>query len=229
LLLRSFRWRVVLTGTLGDGASGLWAVKQCGGTTVVQDPDDAAFSEMPINALNRTKPDHVASLAEMPALLDRLVRQPAGEAGTVPITVKHEVEIAKTGHMHMDTDNMDDLGHRSVLVCPDCGGTMWEIGEGNVTRYRCHVGHVHTAEVMSLALDRGLHRALATAQRVLEDRVALSRKLHDQAQDGGHQLLAKTWADKEREFQGEMNVVRDAMLRMERVARDAKREKSAAE
>jgi hypothetical protein len=29
---------VVLTGTLGDGASGLWAMHQCGGVTVVQDP-----------------------------------------------------------------------------------------------------------------------------------------------------------------------------------------------
>jgi two-component system, chemotaxis family, protein-glutamate methylesterase/glutaminase len=220
---------VVLTGTLGDGASGLWAVKQCGGATVVQDPDDAAFSEMPINALNRTKPDHVASLADMPALLDSLARQPAGEAGPLPITVKHEVEIAKTGHMHMDMDNIDDLGRRSFLVCPDCGGAMWEIDEGEVIRYRCHVGHAYTAEVMSLALDKGLWRALATARRVLEDRVALARKLLNQAQDEGHRLLAKSWADKEREFQGEMNVVREAMVRMERAARDAKRVKSEAE
>src|SRR5262249_34579411 len=29
---------VVLTGTLGDGASGLWALRQCGGLSVVQDP-----------------------------------------------------------------------------------------------------------------------------------------------------------------------------------------------
>jgi two-component system, chemotaxis family, protein-glutamate methylesterase/glutaminase len=32
---------VVLTGTLRDGASGLWALKQSGGITVVQDPNDA--------------------------------------------------------------------------------------------------------------------------------------------------------------------------------------------
>src|SRR5206468_1526073 len=42
---------VVLTGTLGDGASGLQALKECGGLTVVQNPSDAAFPEMPATAL----------------------------------------------------------------------------------------------------------------------------------------------------------------------------------
>jgi len=32
---------------------------------------------------------------------------------------------------------MDNLGRRSVLSCPDCGGVMWEIDEDDVTRYRC--------------------------------------------------------------------------------------------
>src|SRR5262249_22262730 len=50
---------VVLTGSLSDGASGLWALHRCGGIAVVQDPSDAAFSDMPLNALNRVRPDHV--------------------------------------------------------------------------------------------------------------------------------------------------------------------------
>lgn len=64
---------VVLTGTLGDGASGLQALQQCGAITVVQDPGDAAFSEMPANALRMLRPDHVATLRAMPGLLTRLV------------------------------------------------------------------------------------------------------------------------------------------------------------
>jgi two-component system chemotaxis response regulator CheB len=69
---------VVLTGTLGDGATGLRALQRCGGITAVQDPDDAAFSEMPANALRALRPDHVAPLRDMPGLLARLVREPAG-------------------------------------------------------------------------------------------------------------------------------------------------------
>jgi len=119
---------VVLTGTLSDGASGLWAIQQAGGMTVVQDPNDAAYPEMPLTALNRVKPDHVVRLKDMPGLLTNLVHEPAGEAKTLPRSVQFEVEIARTGRSAMD--EMDALGRRSVLACPDCGGVMWEIDEG---------------------------------------------------------------------------------------------------
>jgi two-component system chemotaxis response regulator CheB len=129
---------VVLTGTLGDGASGLWAVRKCGGVAVVQDPQDAAFAEMPLTALSRAKPDHVVKLADMPFLLEKLVREPPGQPAPVPRTLRYEVEVARSGHTNMNS--MDNLGRRSVLACPDCGGVMWEIGENEVVRYRCHDG-----------------------------------------------------------------------------------------
>lgn len=223
---------VVLTGTLGDGASGLWTIRQGGGIAVVQDPKDAAFSEMPMTALNRAKPDHVVRLADMPGLLENLVHQPAGEARPLPRSVRYEVDIARSGSSGMDSiEKMDGIGRRSVLACPDCGGVMWEIDEEDLIRYRCHVGHTYTAEVMSLALDESLRRALASALRALEERVALARKLHAQAIDAGHRLLAETWADKAREFEREMEVVRGSIRRMDRIAAaaDAPQDAHAAE
>jgi two-component system chemotaxis response regulator CheB len=86
---------VVLTGTLGDGASGLKAVQQCGGISVVQDPDDAAFPEMPRTALNQSVPDHVVRLADLPLLLNSLVQRPAGGPTPVPDSVRFEVGIAR--------------------------------------------------------------------------------------------------------------------------------------
>jgi two-component system chemotaxis response regulator CheB len=205
---------VVLTGTLGDGASGLWAVRRAGGVTAVQDPKDAAFSEMPLTALNRAKPDHVVPLAKMPELVDALVREPAGEARALPRNVQYEVQLARGEYSIMDA--MDGLGRRSVLACPDCGGVMWEIEEGDLSRFRCHVGHTYTAEVMSLALDENLRRALATALRALEERVALAGKLYRQADDSGHRTLAETWRDKARDYEREMEVIRDSVRRLDR-------------
>jgi two-component system chemotaxis response regulator CheB len=207
---------VVMTGTLGDGASGLWAVQQCSGMTVVQDPHDAAFAEMPLTALTRVHPDHVTPLAEMPRLLASLARQPAGEQVPIPQTIAFEADIARGGHATMD--DMDDLGRRSVLACPDCHGVMWEIDEGELVRYRCHVGHAYTAELMSVALDGSLRRALASALRALEERLALARKLQHQAERQHHPLLADNWSRKASEFQQELEIIRDAVRRMDVIA-----------
>jgi two-component system chemotaxis response regulator CheB len=219
---------VVLTGTLGDGASGLWTVHQAGGITVVQDPNDAAFAEMPLTALNRAKPDHVVTLNDMPALLTNLAHEPAGETKPLPRSVAYEVEVARTGRS--DMEKMDEFGRRSVLACPDCGGVMWELDEGELSRFRCHVGHTYTAELMSLALDENLRRALASALRALEERTALARKLYNQARRGDHRLLAETWRAKVREFERESEIIRDSTRRMDRLAAQAEMtRKSAAE
>jgi two-component system, chemotaxis family, protein-glutamate methylesterase/glutaminase len=71
---------VVLSGRLNDGAAGLHAVKQLGGTTVVQDPDDALHPDMPRNALAATTVDHVATAAELGELLGQLVAESPDEA-----------------------------------------------------------------------------------------------------------------------------------------------------
>jgi two-component system chemotaxis response regulator CheB len=70
---------VVLTGKQDDGTAGLEAVERCGGVTVVQCPNDAEFSAMPQSALDHVRVHHRATIAEMGALLDQLVRAPVPE------------------------------------------------------------------------------------------------------------------------------------------------------
>ncbi len=70
---------VVLSGRLDDGTAGLHAVKELGGTTVVQDPADALHPDMPRNALAGTTVDHVVPAGEIGALLGRLVAESPDE------------------------------------------------------------------------------------------------------------------------------------------------------
>lgn len=219
---------VVLTGTLGDGASGLWALRQCGGLTVVQDPHDAAFSEMPQRALEKVHPDHVVSLDEMPRLLNDLVRDAAGVSHEPSPSIPYEAEMALRGGLAME--EMDRIARRSVLACPDCHGVMWEIDEGELVRYRCHVGHTYIAELMSIALDENLRRAMDSAQRALEERVALAKKLERQAVEHGHRLTAKDWASRVEDYEAEARTVREAIARLEVAAAEvAAREPSEVE
>src|SRR3954467_3770602 len=171
---------------------------------------------MRTTALLRSKPDHVVSLAGMPALFEKLVREPAGLAKPASSSLQYEVNVAIGGRGSMH--EMDRIGRRSVLACPDCHGIMWEINEGELVRYRCHVGHAYTAEIMSVALDENLKRSFGSALRALDERVALARKLEAQASAGGRTRIAESWASKAREFEAEARIIRDSIRRTDEIA-----------
>lgn len=207
---------VVLTGALGDGASGLLTLKKAGGIAVVQDPQDAAYPEMPATALRESNPDYVVSLNDMPKLLQELLRKPAGPAVPPPVGLKYEVEVAKGGSGSMA--EMDRIGRRSALTCPECHGALWELREGDLLRYRCHTGHAYTAGLVGLALDEALTSALASSLRIMEERLALARKLHAQALQIGSRLTAKSWERKIADYEREAHTLREAMRRIERIS-----------
>jgi two-component system chemotaxis response regulator CheB len=90
---------VVLTGLLGDGSAGLLAIKRAGGVAIVQDPQDAEFSDMPETALSRVSVDYCAPLREIPELLRQLVVCPTGlvsrpTSDLDKVTVRHSQEVS---------------------------------------------------------------------------------------------------------------------------------------
>jgi two-component system chemotaxis response regulator CheB len=69
---------VVLSGVLDDGAAGLAAIRRAGGRTVVQDPEDALYPDMPAEALRRVEADVVGPAAELGASVSDLVASSRG-------------------------------------------------------------------------------------------------------------------------------------------------------
>jgi two-component system chemotaxis response regulator CheB len=66
---------IILTGANEDGAAGLAAVHQSGGTTVVQQPETAHASVMVESALKRSPVDLVLTLEEIAGLLRTLITE----------------------------------------------------------------------------------------------------------------------------------------------------------
>lgn len=174
---------VVLSGALADGTAGLIAIKRCGGLAVVQDPRDALVPNMPRNALRHLDVDHVRSIEDMAGLLADLTRLPAGPTPEIPLDIRLETAIAAQELADMRVDDM--LGTPSRFTCPECHGSLWEIEDGTMLRYRCHVGHAFTAPTVLASQSNEIERLLGTLQRSHQERVALAYRManHERAND----------------------------------------------
>lgn len=167
----SYRNRVIgvlLTGYLDDGTAGLMAIKRCGGICVVQDPADAAYPDMPQNALDQVEVDHCLPLSEMGALFSRLLQRELGAPGPVPESIAIEARIA--ARVSSDLRSVHALGHQVPFNCPGCGGVLWQVEDTDALRFRCHTGHAYTAPVLLAEQSSKIEETLWVALRMFEER-----------------------------------------------------------
>ena len=203
---------VILSGTLDDGSAGLLAIKARGGLAVVQDPADALYDGMPRNAMNYVAVDYCLPVARIGAVLTQLAAEPVAEGGSMPEDkdMEYEVDAAELGGEGLGSDERP--GAPSVYTCPDCHGTLWEIDEGNIRRYRCRVGHAYTEESLLAAHSDSLERALWAALRALEENVSLSRRTADRARTSGMTLAAVRFDERAHEMQQHAERIRQVLL-----------------
>jgi len=204
---------VVLTGTLDDGTAGLMAVKQCGGVAVVQDPDDALYPGMPRSALEHVAVDHCLPLAEIAPLLVRLAHTPARtpDASAVPAEMEQELRVTGLDLAAMTSD--DHPGTPSAFSCPECGGVLWELHEGDLIRFRCRTGHAYNPESMLVSQSDTLEEALWVALKTLEESLSLSRRLGRQAREHGQSLVAERFEEREHDAAQRIAVLRQVLRR----------------
>jgi two-component system chemotaxis response regulator CheB len=197
---------VILSGMLDDGAAGLWAVKRRGGMAVVQDPTDAEFADLPTNAIAATRVDHVVPVSDMPSLLMRIANETlSGVEEPVPVQMAKEVRIASRGDTSME--ELDELGERVPLTCPECGGSLWEMGDGG-PRYRCHTGHGYTLGTLTAEQANQVEAALWASLRRLEESERLSRHMESTARAMGNERSAQYHADMARANAGHAETLR---------------------
>jgi two-component system chemotaxis response regulator CheB len=200
---------VVLSGSLADGSAGLRAIKRCGGLALVQEPRDAEFPEMPSSAIAWAEPDHVAPLGELAkALIDR-VGEAAPASPLCPEDIRMEADLA-FGYAK-DHAMEKQPGTRSVFSCPECQGALWEIKDGDLVRYRCHVGHAYSAEAMLDANGEELERALWSAMRTLEERAELVRRIADSATRGARDRSAERFRARAQEYEDQAERIRELL------------------
>jgi two-component system, chemotaxis family, protein-glutamate methylesterase/glutaminase len=198
---------VVLTGMLDDGTAGLIAVKRCGGVTVVQDPRDAAYSGMPLSALDNANVDFCVSIAEMGPLLTTLVSQRHGRSKAVPEDVRTEAVIAE--RVLSDISQVNGLGEQVPYNCPGCGGVLWKMDAPDEKRYRCHTGHSYTGRALLASQSAKIEEMLWISLRMFEERKNL---LMSMTKDSDRSAFKSEHRRRAKETQGYIDRIRGLLL-----------------
>jgi len=170
---------VLLSGRLNDGTSGLYEIKRQGGIAIVQTPAEAEAPDMPQSALNNVAIDYCVPVAEIPRLLMRLTDETAKPRSqpSCGVSVMPEQELSEP----------------TAQTCPECGGAMREESMGSLIRFRCHIGHVMTAEVLASTQLERLENEISSILRGLNERAALCREIASKHAVKGNRQAAEIW------------------------------------
>jgi two-component system, chemotaxis family, protein-glutamate methylesterase/glutaminase len=198
---------VVLSGSLDDGAAGMVAVRRRGGQGVVQDFNEALYAAMPRAAAIAGEIEHVLPAAKIAPLLSELIS--AGPA--VPVGAAGDLMTRETDVAGMDAHEMHDPQRPGVpagLGCPSCGGSLFQIEEGSLVRFRCRVGHAWSPESLLEQQTLALESALWMAIRSLEEKVALVTELGERATERGYERTASRFSESAHDARDAAEMVR---------------------
>ncbi len=206
---------VILSGALDDGTAGLLAVKRRGGIAVVQDPKDALYPGMPQSALKHVEVDYRVPLSDIGDLLKRLVHEQAEEEGAYPVAEDMEMET-RIAEMDMNALNSDKhVGTPSAFSCPECGGVLWELHDGELIRFCCRVGHAFSIDSILAAQSEQVEEALWGALKSSEESTTLSRRMIRKAHQTGQEWSARNLTEKLEEAERHAAVIKQLLMKGE--------------
>jgi two-component system chemotaxis response regulator CheB len=211
---------VVMTGWLDDGTAGLRAVKQRGGTAIVQDPEEAAAPAMPQNALNHVEVDYCVRLNEIAPLLVRLTSETTDAEGEYPVPDEMETEVKIAGEDNALESGIMKWGEPSVYACPECHGVLLQLKEGNNMRFRCHTGHAYSVDTLLAEFTDRTEESLWNTIRSIEEGIILMRHLASHFSEHKQDESAEVLLKKAQQAQQRAELVRQALMRHEKLSEE---------
>lgn len=205
---------VVLSGSLDDGTAGLSAVKKQGGVAIVQNPEEALYDGMPRSAIDNVPVDRILYISEIVPALVELAHLPVAAA---PKSVDRDLQIeSDMAELDMDAVQSEDRpGKESSYSCPECGGVLWELNNGNLIRFRCRTGHAYSVESLLAEQSDALEEALWSALRALKEKAQLTRRQALRAKERNQPLTASRFEEQLQETESEAEIIRKVLIKGE--------------
>ena len=107
---------ILLTGLLSDGTRGLRAINECGGIAMVQDPQEAPYPEMPLNAIKGADIDYVTQVEAMGKLIETLLQSTPPEVKQASLELRKQVKIAESPAFATPERDEKKLNHGATAV-----------------------------------------------------------------------------------------------------------------
>ena len=203
---------VILSGSLDDGTLGLREIKRAGGLAIVQDPSDTEWPSMPLSALHHVDVDYTVPAVQIGTLLQQVVMTaPVRSATDMPDREQNRAG-EELRELTMHEDERDHPGEPSPYSCPECGGVLWELQDGELIRFRCRVGHAYTSETLTAEQARTVEHALWSALRALEEQAAVRHRIGKRAMLRGKQALAERYWARARQLDQQAQQIRNLVL-----------------
>ena len=211
---------VVLTGSLDDGAAGLYAIKERGGIAVVQDPTDALHSSMPMAAMKAVEVDYCVPCIEIGALLGDLVNKAIPVQEVNPVSEKMDIEVGIAREDQGLEMGIMKLGDLSPYTCPECHGVLLQLKEGSLLRFRCHTGHAYSLNTLLAEVTQSIEESLWDGIRTIEASEMLmihtAKHLREMNEHEAADLLLQKAEDAKRRA----DLVRQALMSNEILSQD---------
>ena len=113
-------------------------------------------------------------------------------------------------------DSVRKIGKISTLTCPECNGALWEINDNELLRYRCHVGHAFSLESLNEGHSQMLETALWSALRALDEKLILSKRMAQRAQETHRNATAQLLHERIRQTEEQAANIRQVLLSYDR-------------
>jgi len=207
---------VILSGALSDGAAGLMAVVDRGGTAIVQDPAEAFMPGMPASALQAIKTELVLPLGDIARAIERLTRQSESEQARGRPVMADDFERTKA----LIQDDMDGqehgqrVGELTMFTCPDCGGSLWQSASQELLSFECHVGHTFSWEALVGQKSEQVETALWASVRLLVERAVLNRQLAARSRSSHGEAVAERFEEQAERDQVHADTLRELLERL---------------
>jgi two-component system, chemotaxis family, protein-glutamate methylesterase/glutaminase len=210
---------IVLSGALDDGTAGLWTIKQFGGTSIVQDPQESEARGMPESALRSVKVDYKVTVREMIEVLKQLVLEPATENHEPGIKQREKTGSELKISMMEEQIVKKPIGELTPYTCPECHGVLGVIKNGDLVRFRCHTGHAFSADTLLSILTDNIEGSIWNAIRGIEESVFLLNSVGDNYAVKNDPKNAGLYFKKAKEMEARAKYLRQAIVGNEQLTK----------